>query len=330
VKVAVDKPTICSGTEAKFTASPATTTASPYTYSWTINGSSQTETGATFTEKQATSNVTASVMVTDGNGCTSKDAATATVTVQQAPAAPVATDFASCVKQGTQGWEELLIYTGGKLKWYADANKSTEATPTVVSLLTPSEQTYYASVVSPIGCESVEATPVTIEVNANPTIKQLEVQTIDNQQLVLLAAEGGLAPYTYRIGTEVEDVFDSSTEIRRLAIGKHKIFVLDDNGCSTEGIIEILPTPIVPAKFFTPNDDGVNDRWTVAGLESYPETELFIYDRYGKELASFVAADFEGWDGKYLGKDMPSTDYWYIIQVRETGARLVGHFLLKR
>lgn len=333
VKVKAVTSPICSGTEAKFTTEFIKTepeTKSPYTYSWTINGASQTETGATFTEKQATSNVTASVMVTDGNGCTSLDPVDATVIVQQAPAAPAATDFASCVKQGTQGWEELLTYTGGKLKWYADENKSAEATPTVVSLLTQSEQTYYASVVSSIGCESVKATPVTIKVNENPTIKQLEVQTIDNQQLVLLAAEGGLAPYTYRIGTEVEDVFDSSTEIRRLAIGKHKIFVLDDNGCSTEGIVEILPTPIVPAKFFTPNDDGVNDRWTVAGLESYPETELFIYDRYGKELASFVAADFEGWDGKYLGKDMPSTDYWYIIQVRETGARLVGHFLLKR
>lgn len=335
VKVEAVTSPICSGAEAKFTTEIIKTkpeSKPDYTYSWTINGASQTETGATFTEKQATSNVTASVMVTDGNGCTSLDPVDATVIVQQAPAAPVATDFVSCVKQGTQGWEELLspTPTGGKLKWYADENRLTEATPTVVSLLTPSEKTYYASVVSSIGCESVEATPVTIKVNANPTIKQLEVQTIDNQQLVLLAAEGGLAPYTYRIGTEVEDVFDSSTEIRRLAIGKHKIFVLDDNGCSTEGIVEILPTPIVPAKFFTPNDDGVNDRWTVAGLESYPETELFIYDRYGKELASFVAADFEGWDGKYLGKDMPSTDYWYIIQVRETGARLVGHFLLKR
>jgi gliding motility-associated-like protein len=47
-------------------------------------------------------------------------------------------------------------------------------------------------------------------------------------------------------------------------------------------------------------------------------------------LAEFKAKDFDGWDGKYNGEDMPSTDYWYIIELRETGKRMVGHFLLRR
>ena len=37
----------------------------------------------------------------------------------------------------------------------------------------------------------------------------------------------------------------------------------------------------------------------------------------------------EGWDGTYLGQQMPSADYWYSIQL-EDGRIFKGHFSLKR
>ena len=35
-------------------------------------------------------------------------------------------------------------------------------------------------------------------------------------------------------------------------------------------------------KFFTPNNDGVNDYWIIEGLDRLPESVVRIYDRYGK------------------------------------------------
>jgi gliding motility-associated-like protein len=89
------------------------------------------------------------------------------------------------------------------------------------------------------------------------------------------------------------------------------------------------PVPIIPDKFFTPNNDGCNDVWTVQGLEEYSGIIVEIYDRAGVRLISFDG-NFSGWDGKYNGQPMPAGDYWYVIAIGETAQRMVGHFVLRR
>ncbi len=44
--------------------------------------------------------------------------------------------------------------------------------------------------------------------------------------------------------------------------------------------IEVVDYPIPNA--FTPNDDGLNDRWEVPFLERYPSCEVAIYNRWGE------------------------------------------------
>lgn len=89
--------------------------------------------------------------------------------------------------------------------------------------------------------------------------------------------------------------------------------------------------PIAPSPIFTPNEDGINDVWEIAGIEQYTETKVEIYDRYGKLLISYEGYDnTKGWDGTYNGDKMPSTDYWYVIYVREIDRSYTGHFTLLR
>lgn len=73
-------------------------------------------------------------------------------------------------------------------------------------------------------------------------------------------------------------------------------------------IITVSNQLVIPS-FFTPNSDNTNDFWKIIGLESYLETKLFVYNRYGKLLSKPNITI--GWDGKYNGKNMPSNDYWY-------------------
>ena len=61
----------------------------------------------------------------------------------------------------------------------------------------------------------------------------------------------------------------------------------------------------------------------------YPDAVIVIYDRYGKKLVEYKGSS-EGWNGKYQGKDMPSTDYWYEIRIEEIKKQYVGHFTLLR
>lgn len=62
----------------------------------------------------------------------------------------------------------------------------------------------------------------------------------------------------------------------------------------------------------TPNDDGINDRIDFGGISVYQEFQAVIYDRYGVEV---FRADTNRtyWDGKQMGKTLPSASYWYVV-----------------
>lgn len=82
-------------------------------------------------------------------------------------------------------------------------------------------------------------------------------------------------------------------------------------------------------KFFTPNQDSYNDYWNIEGIDdSNGKTNIQVFDRYGKFLKQIDPMG-QGWDGTYLGTQMPADDYWYIVKLEE-GKILKGHFTLKR
>ena len=104
------------------------------------------------------------------------------------------------------------------------------------------------------------------------------------------------------------------------------------NGC--EGVARLLLTvleecEVEPALFFTPNGDSKNDTWIINNLHCLEDSYIIrIYDRFGKKLVDYVN-HYKAWDGTYLGKPMPSTDYWYIIKAPHREPK-VGHFTLMR
>ena len=87
--------------------------------------------------------------------------------------------------------------------------------------------------------------------------------------------------------------------------------------------VDELPFP----KFFTPNNDGYNDYWTIDFAYLAPNTEIKIFDRYGKFIKELNSNT--GWDGNYLGQQLPTSDYWFIV-TRLNGKKFTGHFSLKR
>lgn len=80
--------------------------------------------------------------------------------------------------------------------------------------------------------------------------------------------------------------------------------------------------------FFTPNGDGINDRWTLTNAAYFPGFRISIFDRFGNLLKSFNG-DYPGWDGTFNNEQLPSDDYWYLLEF-DTGRSVRGHFSLKR
>ncbi|MCB0442707.1 MAG: T9SS type B sorting domain-containing protein, partial [Flavobacterium sp.] len=118
--------------------------------------------------------------------------------------------------------------------------------------------------------------------------------------------------------------FQDSPVFTNVSAGEYIITIRDLNGCdnSFESIV-VLDYP----KFFTPNGDGVNDYWKIENLNQ-PTARIFIFNRYGKFLKQ-ISPDGIGWDGNFLGTQLPASDYWFSLYL-ENGRIVKGHFSLKR
>jgi len=95
------------------------------------------------------------------------------------------------------------------------------------------------------------------------------------------------------------------------------------NTTGPEVLTENLPIP----RFFTPNNDGFNDRWIVNSTAEFAITGVWIFNRYGQLLKQIEPG--AGWDGNFNGKPLAADSYWYRIDT-ESGNSLAGYFMLKR
>lgn len=92
-----------------------------------------------------------------------------------------------------------------------------------------------------------------------------------------------------------------------------------DGSCEYIGdtyTINIGSSELLCPNAFSPDGDGVNDKWKVA-YRSLTDFKCWIFDRYGAQLYYFEDPS-EGWDGMRGGKPVKSGVYYYVIQA--TGA----------
>ena len=121
--------------------------------------------------------------------------------------------------------------------------------------------------------------------------------------------------------------FQESPDFRNLAPGMHTAFVRDIQQCTTlTQSFVIVDFP----RFFSPNEDGINDQWNIVGLEEIENPEIVIFDRFGQLLFQIIGTT--GWDGTVRGRRMPESDYWFRISYLQEGVpkEFQGHFSLKR
>ncbi|WP_424000895.1 T9SS type B sorting domain-containing protein [Maribacter sp. IgM3_T14_3] len=154
-----------------------------------------------------------------------------------------------------------------------------------------------------------------------PIITKVNYQELSNSNYIEIIATGD-GDFEYSLdGIN----FNESNYFTNLIGGNYTAIVRDKNGCG-EDLKEVMI--IDYPKFFTPNNDSVNDYWHIYEVSQYPDSKIFIYDRYGKLLAQ-LSPNSLGWDGFFNGKEMITNDYWFKANLGQ-GTIFSGHFTLKR
>lgn len=95
-------------------------------------------------------------------------------------------------------------------------------------------------------------------------------------------------------------------------------------------IIDIYDLTAIP-EGFSPNGDGINDHLVFGGLENYPQSKFYIYNRTGQLV--YQSLDYQNdWDGKTIEKSMtnlqtvPTGVYYYVLKLGGT-TRVVKGFI---
>lgn len=133
----------------------------------------------------------------------------------------------------------------------------------------------------------------------------------NNQSIVVTATPSG--NYFYQLDN---GALQESNIFENVSAGNHTITVMDQNGCGNFISEDIFA--INYPNYFTPNGDGINDFWTIVGMDSFDSWNITVFDRYGK-LITQLSENKQSWDGRYNGNQLPSSDYWFLIEYKKNG-----------
>ncbi len=174
-------------------------------------------------------------------------------------------------------------------------------------------------------CTRSKSITVTESEMANISLDDITVEDLTNDNTNTITIDTlnlGIGDYEFSLD-EAFGPYQDEPVFESVKPGIHTIYIRDKNSYYTYdygcGIAQIDVSVIGYRKYFTPNGDGVNETWKILGIRSdfNAGSKVYIFDRFGKLLKQLDPLS-NGWDGTYLGKPMPATDYWFrtFLEVR--------------
>lgn len=200
---------------------------------------------------------------------------------------------------------------------------NTTPAQTTQQITVTSAGTYTVTLTNATNCSKDKT--FTVDASGIATIEEISINDFqENNNATIRISSSSLGDYEFSLdGVNYQDTpfFDNLEE------GEYTVYVQDKKGCGiTFETFYILDYP----KYFTPNNDGFNDTWFINNLEKrgLENSTITIFDRYGKLLKQLTGFG-DGWNGTFNGETLPSSDYWFEIQL-SSGKSVKGHFTLKR
>lgn len=175
--------------------------------------------------------------------------------------------------------------------------------------------TYTVLITDTSGCDSL----YTVSEITNPNPLQTNITAInvicDIDGSIDVNSNGGYKPYKY-LFTGYEDTLNSPF-FDDLGTGTYTLTVVDRKGCVTDTTFDIIEQQCdepLPIEAFSPNGDGINDLWSIANMNLFPNSRLTVYDRWGQKVYWSNGYD-TAWDGHGIAGFLPASTYYYIIEL---------------
>ena len=215
-------------------------------------------------------------------------------------------------------------------EWQFGDGGSSDARDPTHEYTQPGRYDVYLGVTSPIGCFVDTIFQELIDVRESPVADFEffpEQPTNVFPDFRVTDRSIGANSYRYTITDQAGDQLFSTPlaefdyRLRDTATIYINQLVSHPSGCRdslTKSINLYLTNSVTAPNAFTPNGDGVNDRWLPEGVwEGATDYRLRIWNRWGEMI--FTTRDFDGsWDGTFEGSNSPGGGYLWDLTYRNS------------
>ncbi|UAY51209.1 Ig-like domain-containing protein [Ferruginibacter albus] len=225
------------------------------------------------------------------------------------------------VKYCQQDLAQPLTANGTNLTWYNSFGASIGTTAPTPLTDQGGSTTYYVTSSNGI-CESPR-TGITVTVSAVSAYAGGPVVAVEEGKSARLNGQASgtgtltisWSPATYLNRTDID-----TPTVTPLKDKLYTMKVTTADGCSDTSSVQvlILKIPVIP-NAFSPNGDGINDKWVITNLEGYEGSTVSIFNRYGQLLYEVAGLSYSNnaWDGTVHGNPVPVGTYYYIIKLTD-------------
>lgn len=214
-------------------------------------------------------------------------------------------------------------------QWNWDMGDATILTTNPVSYTYTTAKTYTVTLftVNSMGCNS-DTISKTFTVHPYPVVDA------GPDRFILEGGQITLAPVV--TGNDLQFVWTPNqylidNKIEKVKVNKpltdmiYTLTVTARGGCTASDVmfVKLLKFPKIP-NTFTPNGDGINDKWNIDYLNTYPDNRVQVFTRTGQLV--FESRGYNTpWDGTIKGKPLPFDTYYYIIEPGNGRDPLTGY-----
>lgn len=251
------------------------------------------------------------LIVSSKDNCT--DTSVQNVRIRQNPQTPAVSSNSPLCET-----ETLLLYASCpgtvSYNWSADNGfVSNVQSPVISGARLNDSGNYYVRTIAD-GCESAIVTTKVI-VYPVPEFSLGNDKTLCPGDLIVLDP-GIFLSYLWQDGS-------TARTLNVTKPGIYYVMVSNSNNCKNSDTIlvtEKCQTKLYIPDIFTPNNDGINDRFLVFA-ENVMEFDIFIFNRWGAEIFHSTSLA-NSWDGTFKGTLCPLGVYYYQVSLRDLDGKV--------
>ncbi len=151
----------------------------------------------------------------------------------------------------------------------------------------------------------------------------------NNDGFFEISAVGGTGSYQYLFNKELYQ----SGSFGQNFPGVYSVRVIDENNCVSDTVNVIVDDSdddcIIIPNAYTPNGDGVNDKWEIVNIDKFPRARIQVFNRWGQIVFESVSNE-EIWEGTTNVGELPAGTYIYIVEPNNGSASYNGTVSLVR